>query len=133
MQPLRHQRTEHRTCDPWEQHEEILEQEDAIDVLTDQDSVDSHNLKRSIATICGCVLNPPGGYCADCPPETGPVCQKCFGHCSQPSCGKPICRRHGSKRGTCNDCHEAGSRKQLTKRIVRTLLHPFVRFNNEAK
>ena len=131
MQPLRNERAESRTRNPWDQHEQELRQEDVAQALSDQDGVEIHKIVRSFATSCGCVDKPPGGYCADCPPETRPVCQECFSHCSD--CGKPICRRHGSKREKCNDCHETGSRKQLTQRIVQTLVRPFVRFDDETK
>ncbi len=133
MKPIRGERSEDVVHDPWDFRARKLGQDDTLHVVTDEGGIDSHRTGHRVACVCGC-LKPPGGFCAEC---VQPVCADCYGFCAG-SCRKPLCPRHsvfvlnatGEVVRFCRACHGQVSRKKIVRGVFRTLLSPFVRFED---
>jgi len=128
MKPIRGEHTEKVAHDPWRHTEQKFGQDDTAHVLTDTDGLGSHHRTELYACVCGC-LTEPGGFCAVC---GGLVCRDCFSRCED--CQVPLCPAHrvhfvdteGNRHHLCSRCHATNGRKQVVRRIGRTLLSFFV-------
>ncbi len=133
MQPIRSEREDEFCHDPWNKTPQQTGQKDTAHVLSDAGAIESYNVLRRVACVCGC-LKPPGGFCAVC---TEPVCESCYGSCH--CCHMPLCPKHSvfERDATaealryCKTCYAARSRKQLARNIAKSILSPFVRFGDE--
>lgn len=127
--PIRRKRQVEVTDDPFSGQERILEECHENDYLVNG-SIDTHSKRKRYFRDCGCD-GPVGGRCFEC----GAIsCQNHHGHCNQ--CGKPICMQHSvsiaiesqQPMRLCQHCHDEMVRRHRLRKIVRTLLLPFVRF-----
>ena len=140
MKPIRQERTLEILHEPWATEARPFREEDVFHFVNDAGGLESRTLSRQVAYDCGCLDKPRGGFCADCVSEgaRGLVCSSCFSHCEGGGCGQPVCPRHslptrvdGRQVRLCISCHQAARRKQITRGIVRTLLSPFVIFEDD--
>lgn len=140
MKPIRGERKLQVIHEPWGSKGQASQQEDVAHFVSDSGGLESHHLSRQMALDCGC-LKSPAGFCIDCVSQgaRGLTCESCFGHCQAGGCGRPVCRRHsvavdgaeGKTLRLCRPCYEAAKRKQIARGIVRSILSPFVRSNEE--
>ena len=93
--------------DPWGVGNRLSHQNDIAHFLSDSGELISCRVERQVAYDCGCVGNPPGGFCVDCVFDgaRGLMCRSCLSHCH---CGRPICRSHSGF-----ICFEDGTEIQL--------------------
>ena len=141
MKPIRGERKLHVIHEPWGSKGHSSQQEDVAHFVSDSGGLESHHLSRQMAFDCGCLNKSSGGFCIDCVSQgaRGLTCASCFGHCQAGGCGRPTCRRHsvlidgvgGKAFRLCRPCYEAAKRKQIARGIVRLILSPFGRFNED--
>ncbi len=137
MKPIRGETRRRVVHDPWDRQEQQVAHEDTAHAVSPDGALESASVERQFALGCGCLGKPPAGFCAICEKH---VCLDCFGHCDAAGCGRPLCRRHsvwmdrqdGKPLRMCPSCHESATRKRLIGRVGRTLLSPFVRFDDHA-
>ena len=129
-QPIRRKRQVEVTTDPVSGQQRILDESHENDYLVNG-SIDSIGKRTRYFRDCGCD-GPVGGRCQECGALS---CQKCHGHCFR--CSSPICLEHsismseGSKTlRLCRQCHEEMLRSNRLRKVARTLLQPFVRFED---
>lgn len=136
MKPIRNERNLQVIHEPWGFKARSFQEEDISHLVSDEGGLESHHLSRQVAFDCGCLDKPRGGFCADCVSEgaRGLICASCFAHCLSGGCGRPICLRHSfymyegdQEFRLCFPCAEAVRRKQITQGIIRFVLSPFVR------
>lgn len=135
MKPIRGERHREMACDAWHATDRQIGESDVAHYLSDDGAIESFRTGRRFACSCGC-LRPAGGFCAECGPDAGPVCDVHLLHCHR--CSKPLCLGHSSEADLpdgqrvrlCRACFEAGGRRRVARTIVRTLLSPFVRFED---
>lgn len=102
--------------------------------LSAEHSVDRLRVRPDRFYDCGCNAEAPmGGQCAD--PKCRKVsCARCFGRCAY--CSKPICLEHShyasdaaARLRLCARCHGQAVRRRIMRGVVR----PFVRFDDETR
>ncbi len=135
MKPLRGEHKRKVVHDPWQFDEQQIGHRDVAHVLSDDGAIESTEVERAFALGCGCLGKTPSGICSVC---VRPVCSDCFGFCERDGCGRPLCRHHslfvetsnGVTARHCQRCAESTRRKLLAKSVVRSLLSPFIRFED---
>lgn len=120
---------------PWENLPRDLGGSEVRHVLSDTGAIESFILQELRPLHCGCIAE-PGGCCSG----TGCsqiVCLQCLKRCVccgaalGPCCSNVTEDSDGLKIVLCDECHGNTKRKQIGKKILRTLLCPFFRFHDE--
>ncbi len=134
MKPIRTEKKQEVVYDSWTGIPHPLQDQETDHFITSQGSVESQTIGRQIALQCGC-LKPAGGFCSEC---GALVCIDCFGHCN--NCSRPLGGCHsilvnnpdGTRIRLCQACHDSSKRREARQRIWRTLLSPFVKFEEDS-
>ena len=110
----------------------ILRNDEETDVLSNEGSVDSTYAQQVFFCDCGCRA-PAAGRCELCRAMS---CPACHGRCAL--CKIPICLPHsvfvegpgGGQVRLCRRCYDGQRRKRRLVLVARSLLSPFVKFEN---
>ena len=129
IKPIRGERKQSVIHDSWGVGSKLSHQNNVSHLLSDSGELISCHVERQVAYDCGCVGNPPGGFCVDCVFDgaRGLICASCFIHCR---CGRPICRGHsgfiysedGAEIRLCGPCYEVEKKRLRIMKISRFLL-----------
>lgn len=138
MRPIRSERRVEVVHDPWHGAPRMIASSSVDHALTDQGAVVSTHQSSRAALACGCVGQPPGGYCGVCTNPSAPVCARCFRFCVL--CLKPLCPRHSvvitpanPAHVLCSECAQARARHRAVVGVFRWILSPFVEFDRDAR
>ena len=113
---------------PWEEGMHTGNASETHHTVSDSGGLESQTLQHEKPHYCGCI-GQAGGCCSGC---SHVICTRCYTRCLScdaalgPCCSQTVSDAGGQLQHYCRSCHGTVRRQ----RLFRTLLSPFIRFEN---